>query len=92
VAIGNFIRAHYEEAEHAARRDVLSNPSFSVTQSILAAALAKLGRTAEAKAAAKQVLALQPSFSSSGYCNAIGIMPALPAALMEAWHEAGLPP
>jgi TolB-like protein/Flp pilus assembly protein TadD len=92
VAVGNFIRADYEEAEHAARRAVLSNPSFSVTQGVLAAALAKLGRTAEAKAAAKQVLALQPSFSSSGYCNAIGITPSLAAALMEAWHEAGLPP
>ena len=92
VAIGNFMRAHYEEAEHAARRAVLSNPSFSVTQSLLAAALAKLGRTAEARAAAKQVLVLQPSFSSSGYCTAIGITPALAAALMEAWHEAGLPP
>jgi len=92
VAIGNFIRGQYEEAEHAARRAVLSNPSFSVTQSLLAAALAKLGRTAEAKAAAKQVLALQPSFRSSGYCNAIGIMPALAASLMEAWREAGLPP
>ena len=92
MAIGNFIRGQYEEAEHAARRAVLSNPSFSVTQSLLAAALAKLGRTAEAKAAAKQVLALQPSFRSSGYCNAIGIMPALAASLMEAWREAGLPP
>jgi Flp pilus assembly protein TadD len=70
----------------------LSNPSFSVTQSLLAAALAKLGRTAEAKAAARQVLVLQPSFSSSEYCNAIGITPALAATLMEAWHQAGLPP
>jgi TolB-like protein len=92
VAVGNFILGQYEEAATAARRAVLSNPSFSVTQSLLAAALAKLGRTAEAKAAARQVLVLQPSFSSSGYCNAIGITPALAATLMEAWHQAGLPP
>jgi TolB-like protein len=92
VAIGNFRRAQYEEAAIAARRAILSNPSFSVTHSLLAAALAKLGRTAEAKAAARQVLALQPSFSSSGYCNAIGITPALAAELIEAWHQAGLPP
>jgi adenylate cyclase len=92
VAVGNFILGQYEEAATAARRAVLSNPSFSVTQSLLAAALAKLGRTAEAKAAAKQVLVLQPSFSSSEYCNAIGITPALAATLMEAWHQAGLPP
>jgi TolB-like protein/tetratricopeptide (TPR) repeat protein len=92
VAIGHFTRAQYEAAAIAARRAILSNPSFSVTHSLLAAALAKLGRTAEAKAAARQVLALQPSFSSSGYCNAVGIAPALAANLLEAWHKAGLPP
>jgi len=63
-----------------------------VSHSLLAAALAKLGRTVEAKAAAMQVLALQPSFSSSGYCTAIGMTPALAEALREAWREADLPP
>ena len=92
VAVGNFMLGQYEEAAAAARRAVLSNPSFSVTQSVLAAALAKLGRTTEAEAAARQVLALQPSFSSSGYCSAIGITPELAATLTEAWHQAGLPP
>jgi adenylate cyclase len=92
VAVGNFTRAQYEAAAIAARRAILSNPSFSVTHSLLAAALAKLGRTAEAKAAARQVLALQPSFSSSEYCNAVGITPALATNLLEAWHQAGLPP
>jgi TolB-like protein/Flp pilus assembly protein TadD len=92
VAIGNFTLGRYEAAATAARRAVLSNPSFSVTQSLLAAALAKLGRIVEAKAAAGQVLVLEPSFSSSGYCDAIGITPELAATLMEAWHQAGLPP
>ena len=92
VAVGNFIRARYEEAAIAARRATLSNPTFSVAYSLLAAALAKLGRTAEAKAAAQKVLALQPSFSSSGYCHASGITPALAASLIESWHQAGLPP
>jgi len=92
IAIGHFTLGHDEEAALAARRAILSNPSFSVTQSLLAAALAKLGRMAEAKAAARQVLVLQPSFSASQYCNAIGIAPALAARLMEAWHQAGLPP
>lgn len=92
VAVGNFILGRYEDAATAARRAVLSNPGFSVTQSVLAAALAKLGRTAEADTAARQVLLLQPSFSSSGYCSAIGIMPPLATTLMEAWHQAGLPP
>jgi adenylate cyclase len=91
ISIGHFLRGRYEEAANAARRAVLSNPSFSVTLSLLAAALAKLGRTEEARAAAMQALTLQPSFSLSGYCTAIGVMPALAETLMEAWREAGLP-
>jgi TolB-like protein/Flp pilus assembly protein TadD len=91
VAIGHLMRGRHEEAAHAARRAVLSNPSFSVSHSLLAAALAKLGRTEEAKAAAKQVLTLHPSFSASGYCTAIGVTPALAGVLTEAWREAGLP-
>jgi hypothetical protein len=74
------------------RRAVQANPSLSVTQSWLVAVLVKLGRTGEAKAIAKQVLALQPSFSSSRFCAAVGTLPAVGEALMEAWHEADLPP
>ena len=39
-----------------------------------------------------QVIALQPSFSSSGTCTGLGIVPALAEPLTQAWHEAGLPP
>jgi TolB-like protein len=92
MAIGNFQRGHYEDAANEARRAVEANPSFSVSHSLLAAALAKLGRVEEAEAAALQVLALQPSFSSSGFCAAIAIMPDLAATLTDAWHTAGLPP
>jgi len=92
LAISHFQCARYDEAANAANRAVLSNPSFSVSHSLLAAALAKLGRTEEAKAAAAHVLALPPSFSSRGYCAAVGIVPALAATLMEAWRQAGLPP
>ena len=77
---------------NAARRSVQSNPGFIVPYTLLAAALAKLGRTEEAKAAAMQVLALQPSFSSSGFCAAIAIMPVLAEPLADAWRQAGLPP
>jgi len=91
-AIGHFQRGRYEDAAQAARRAVQSNPGFSVAHSLLAAALARLGRTDDAKAAAAQVLALQPSFSARAVCAAIGIAPQLAAALTEAWCEAGLPP
>jgi TolB-like protein len=92
LAIGHFQRERYEEAANAARRAVLSNPGFSVSHSLLAAALAKLGRTEEAKAAAMQVLAREPSFSSHRYCAAIGVVPKLAAGFTEAWKSAGLPP
>jgi len=91
IAIGHLLHGRYEEAVNAARRAVLSNPSFSVTLSLLAAALAKLGRAEEARAAAMQALTQQPSFSLSRYCTAIGVTPALTEILMEAWREAGLP-
>jgi adenylate cyclase len=92
IAIGHFARGRYEEAATCVRRAVQCNPSLSVTQSWLVAALAKLGRRDEAKAVAKHVLALQPSFSSSRFCGAIGATPAMSEALTEAWRESGLPP
>jgi adenylate cyclase len=91
IAISHFMCRRYEEAAISVRRAVQCNPSLSVTHSWLVAALAKLGRMDEAKAAAKQVLALQPSFSSSRFCAAIGATRALSEALTEVWHEAGLP-
>jgi Flp pilus assembly protein TadD len=80
------------EAAIAAHHAVQSNPDFSVSHSLLAAALAKLGRMDAAKIAAMQVLALQPSFSSRQFCAAIGIVPAVAERLADAWRQAGLPP
>jgi adenylate cyclase len=92
LAIGHFLRGRYEEAASAARRAVQSNPDFSVAHCLLTAALAKLGRMQDAKAAAVQVLTLQPSFSASRVCAAVGIAPALAKSLTQAWRQAGLPP
>ena len=92
LAIGHFLRGHYDEAEHAARRAVQSVPSFSVSRSLLAAALAKLGRIDEAKAVALEVLALDPSFSASRFCVTLGLPTALAEPMADAWSTAGLPP
>jgi TolB-like protein len=92
LAIGHFLHGRYEEAANAAHHAVQSNPDFSVSHMLLAAALAKLGRMDAAKLAAMQVLALQPSFSSHQFCAAIGIVPAVSERLADAWHQAGLPP
>ena len=92
LAIGHFLRGHYDEAERAARRAVQSVPSFSVSRSLLAAALAKLGRIDEAKAVALEVLALDPSFSASRFCGTLGLPTALAEPMADAWSTAGLPP
>ena len=91
IAIAHFVRGQYEEAAQAAHLAVQLNPSLSVTQSFLVAALAKLGRLEEAKLGAKQVLALQPSFRVDKFCASIDMTPTLAATLTEAWREVGLP-
>jgi adenylate cyclase len=91
-AIGHFLRGRYEEAANAGRRAVQCSPGFSVTHSLLAAPLAKLGRIEEAKAVAMRVLALQPSFSAGGFCTALALPAELAKPLTEAWCGAGLPP
>ena len=92
LAISHFLRCRYDEAAHAARRSVQSIPSSSVSRSVLAAALAKLGRIEEAKAVALQVLALGPSFSAARFCAATGLPTPLAEPMTDAWTTAGLPP
>ena len=92
LAVAHFLRGRYEEAASAGRRAVQSSPAFSVSHSLLAAPLAKLGRMEEAKAVAMQVLALQPFFSASGFCAALALPTALAKPMTEAWRDAGLPP
>jgi adenylate cyclase len=92
LAIGNLQRGRYEDAANAGRRAVQSMPSFSVSHCLLAAALAKLGHTQEAKAVAARVMSLLPSFSSSGFCAALETPSVLTEIFTGAWHEAGLPP
>jgi TolB-like protein/Flp pilus assembly protein TadD len=92
LAISHFLRGRYEEAANAGRRAVQSSPGFSVSHSLLAAPLAKLGRMEEASAAAAQVLALQPSFSAGGFCAALALPTELAEPMTEAWREVGLPP
>ena len=85
------MRGRYEEAATAVRAAIRSKPGFSISHFLLAAPLAKLGRTEEAKSAAERGLELQPNFSSSGQCAAIGAVPELAAPLIEAMQAAGLP-
>lgn len=90
-AMGHFHQGRYEEACRAAYRSVQANPRHSITYVQLAAALTKLGRLHEAKAAAARVLELHPTFRYSRQFQGVNCAPALATALGEALRAAGLP-
>jgi adenylate cyclase len=90
-ANAHFHRGQFEEAAAAARKAVQASPGFSITFMMLAAALAKLDRLDEAKAAAARVLELQPSFHYNQQLAGVDCAPALAASLGEALKLAGVP-
>ena len=91
LTLGNFQQGRYEEAVRAAYKAVQSNPAHSISYMLLAAPLAKLGRLEAARAAAAQVLELQPSFRYSRQFAGVDCAPALAASLSEALSLTGLP-
>ena len=89
--LGHFHRGRYEEAARAAHKAVQFNPGHSISHMLLAAPLAKLGRLAEARAAAARVLELQPAFRFSRQFSGANCAPALAASLGDALRPTGLP-
>ncbi len=90
-AMSHFHLGRYDKAAHAAYKSVHANPAHSITYVQLAAALTKLGRLDEAKAAAAKVLELHPRFRYSRQFAGVDCAPALAAALGEALRTVGLP-
>jgi TolB-like protein/tetratricopeptide (TPR) repeat protein len=90
-AMSHLLRGRHEEACRAAYRSVQANPVHSITYVQLAAALAKLGRLEEARAAAARVLELHPTFRYSRQFKAVNCAPALAQTLGDALRAAGLP-
>lgn len=91
LTLGHFHSGHYAEAASAAYKAVQLNPAHSISYMLLTAALVKLGRLEEAKAAAARVMELQPGFRYSRQFAGVDCAPTLAAALGEALGEAGLP-
>ena len=89
--MSHFVRGRYEEACRAAYRSVQANPAHSITYVQLAAALAKLGRLDEGRAAAACVLELQPGFRYNQQFAGVNCAPALAERLGEALRTTGLP-
>jgi len=90
-AMSHLLRGRFEEACHAAYKSVQANPAHSITYVQLAAALARLGRLDEARAAAARVIELQPGFRYGRQFAGVNCAPALAAALGGALQDAGLP-
>ena len=90
-AMGHFHLGRYENAARAAYKSVHANPAHSITYVQLAAALGKLGRLEEAKAAAAKVLELHPTFRYSRQFAGVDCAPALAASMGEVLRAVGLP-
>ena len=66
LAVAHFSDGRFESAVEAARHVIGYNPSFSPARAVLAAALLRAGRGAEAAAAAHDLLAGEPDFTIAG--------------------------
>jgi TolB-like protein len=90
-ALSHFHLSRYDKAAQAAYKSVHANPAHSITYVQLAAALTKLGRLEEAKAAAAKVLELHPTFRYGRQFAGVNCAPALAASMGEALRTVGLP-
>lgn len=91
LAIAHFQNERYEAAVDAARSAVDYSPSFSIARAILAGALWRLGRTAEASAVAREVLEREPTFTIRGFSLIVELEPAVFKPFVDAWRQVGLP-
>lgn len=92
LAVAYFHSRRYSDAADAARSVIDVNPVYSLPRAFLAAALIRLGRIEEGKAAARTVLECDPSFTIGGTAVYAELEPDVFRPFAEAWREAGLPP
>ena len=90
LAIASFSRRRYQDAVDAARNAVRYNPHFGPAHGVLAAALLRTGRVAEAKAAGRDMLECEPTFTSRAF-SALELEPEVFGPFAEAWRELGWP-
>ena len=90
LAIASFSMRRYQDAVDAAQNAVRYNPYFGPARGILAAALLRVGRAAEAKAAGLAMLECEPTFTTRAF-SAVELEPAVFVPFVEAWRELGWP-
>jgi len=91
LAHAHFFAGEWADAADAARRASQANPQFSVPVYLLAAALTRLGRIAEAKSASARLLELQPGFTVSGMVAGHAVKIEVLDSVADALRELGLP-
>ena len=91
LSIAYFDSHRYGDAADSARSVIAANSVYSLPRAILAAALLRLGRLDEARAAARTVLEYEPSFTIHGTARYAELEPAVFRPMADAWREAGLP-
>jgi adenylate cyclase len=91
LAYTHFFCGRFEQAISAADRALQGNPRFSVPAFLKTAALARLGREAEAAASARRLLELQPGFTIASLVDSAFTSPERLAMLAEALRQAELP-
>ena len=91
LAGAHFQLQRYDIAQVWARRAVEANPDFSVPYAYLSAALIRLKRDEEAKAAVRTMLQLDPGFTIQRYRITVGVNPDVFADFAQTWRKAGVP-
>jgi TolB-like protein/Flp pilus assembly protein TadD len=92
LAFAHLVQEHFDEAVLWAQRGLAANPNSTTPLRALAAALAHLGRTAEARAAMERLRALTPDETLTSYTAWVGKRwgGRLPL-ILEGLRRAGLP-
>jgi tetratricopeptide (TPR) repeat protein len=90
-AYAHFFAGDFDETVRAASRAAQANPRFSVACLLQAAAFAGIGRIDEAKASARKLLSLEPTFTIGGFVAVNFTSPERLGMLAEALRKAGLP-
>ena len=90
LAITSFSRRRYQDAIDAAQNAVHYNPHFGFARGVLAAALLRVGCVAEAKAAGRDILECEPTFTIHAF-SAVEFDPAVFEPFIEALRQVGLP-
>ena len=93
AATAHMVAGNYDEALALARRSLRLNRMFATTHRVIVISLALAGRADEARAAAVELLALEPALTVRGFAERYpGRRSPQAASFAEALERSGVPP